>query len=50
LLQRAKSATQSVPVVITTHDCNIDAMQNSVDKIAKLSTVVDKPCLLALEE
>lgn len=50
LLQRAKSATQSAPVVITTHDSHVDAMQNSLDKIAKLSTIVDKPCLLPIEE
>jgi homoserine dehydrogenase len=50
LLQSGKSATESVPVVITTHTANTLFMAKAVDKIAKLPTVVHKPCLLHIED
>jgi len=50
LLQRGKSATESVPVVITTHAAEPSAMRRAVEKIAKLPTVVEKPCLMQIED
>jgi len=50
LIQRGKSATESVPVVITTHDANAAAVYRGVDKIAHLKTVVERPCLLQIED
>ncbi len=50
LLQRGRSATDSVPVVIVTHEAQADAMKRAAEKIAKVKTVVEKPCLLPIEE
>lgn len=50
LLQRAKSATESVPVVITTHEARPKAMQEAIAKISELQTVKEKPCLLRIED
>ena len=50
LLQRGKSATESVPVVITTHTAKAQAMRSAVEKIARLATVVERPCLLQIED
>lgn len=50
LLQRGKSATESVPVVITTHGANAKSMRKAVDKIAGLATIVERPCLLQIED
>ena len=49
LLQRGRS-TQSVPVVILTHEASADAMHRAAEKIAKIGTVMEKPCLLPIEE
>ena len=50
LLQRGKSATQSVPVVVTTHEAASKAMRRAVEKMTQLSTVVEKPCLMTIED
>lgn len=50
LLQRGKSVTQSVPVVITTHEAASEPMRRAVEKMARLSTVVEKPCLMQIED
>jgi homoserine dehydrogenase len=50
LIQHGTSATQSVPVVITTHYARHDAMRRVVDKIAVLSTIVERPCLIHIED
>ncbi|MGE3623300.1 MAG: ACT domain-containing protein, partial [Bdellovibrionales bacterium] len=49
LLQRGRS-TDSVPVVITTHETRADAIARAAEKIAKVGTVVERPCLLPIEE
>ena len=43
LLQRGKSATESVPVVMTMHLADADAMRRAADKIARVSLVVEPP-------
>jgi len=50
LLQRGKSATQSVPVVMTTHAAEWGAMRRAVEKIQQLPTIVEKPCLMRIED
>jgi homoserine dehydrogenase len=50
LLQRGRSATDSVPLVIVTHDARADAMKRATDKIARVGAVVEKPCLMPIEE
>jgi len=50
LLQRGRSATDSVSVVIITHPARSDAIHRAADKIARVGTVVEKPCLLPIEE
>lgn len=50
LLQRGKSATQSVPVVITTHEADGDAMRRAIKKIAGLGTIVEPPCVMPIED
>jgi homoserine dehydrogenase len=49
LIQRARS-TESVPVVMTTHEASADAMKRATAKIARLKTVTEPPCLLPIEE
>ncbi|MDD3029922.1 MAG: homoserine dehydrogenase [Alphaproteobacteria bacterium] len=50
LIQRGGSSTQSVPVIITTHAGDVAAMQRAVDRIAKLPSVRELPCLIPMEE
>jgi homoserine dehydrogenase len=50
LIQRSQSQSGPVPVVITTHKATKEAMDRAVMKIAKLSTVIEKPCLLQMDE
>lgn len=49
LLQRGKSEIQSVPVVITTHQSEPDAMMRAVEKIAHIPAIVEKPCIMQIE-
>lgn len=50
LLQQGSSATESVPLVITTHDAEALAMRRAVDKIAKLKVIAAPPCVLRIED
>ncbi len=50
LLQRGKSETESVPVVITTHESSSVSMRQASEKIGRLSTIVEKPCVLQIED
>ncbi len=50
LIQRGQSQMDSVPVVITTHAGDVEAMRRAVDKIARVSTVMDYPCLIPIED
>jgi homoserine dehydrogenase len=49
LLQRGRSDTDSVPVVITTHAAPVDAMKNAAEKIGVLKSVIEKPCVMRME-
>ncbi|MDX2027798.1 MAG: homoserine dehydrogenase [Alphaproteobacteria bacterium] len=50
LLQRGKAKAGLVPVVLMTHTANPDAIQRAAVKIAQISTVTEKPCILRIED
>jgi homoserine dehydrogenase len=50
MLQRGRArAGEGVPVVITTHETEERAMRRAVDRIAKLATMREPPCLIRIE-
>ncbi len=49
LLQRGRNPDGTVPVVLTTHETSEEAIQKSVAEFEKLENVVEKPCILAIE-
>ena len=49
LLQRGRNPDGSVPVVLTTHETSEAAIQKSVAEFEKLENVVEKPCILHIE-
>jgi homoserine dehydrogenase len=52
MLQRGRSHDPgaSVPVVLTTHETEEAAMARAVARIAKLDTIVEKPCVIRVEQ
>ncbi|SJZ51573.1 homoserine dehydrogenase [Enhydrobacter aerosaccus] len=49
MLQRGRSQSGEVPVVLTTHETEEAAMQRAVARIAKLRAVAAEPCLIRIE-
>lgn len=49
LLQRGRNPDGTVPVVLTTHEASEEAIQKSVAEFEKLENVVEKPCILPIE-
>ena len=49
LLQRGRNPDGAVPVVLTTHETSEEAIQKSVAEFEKLENVVEKPCILPIE-
>ena len=49
LLQRGRSEEGSVPVVLTLHETVEANMQRALDRIAKLDSVVEPPCMIRIE-
>ncbi|GAB5389303.1 MAG: homoserine dehydrogenase [Alphaproteobacteria bacterium] len=49
LIQRARSDSDAVPVVITTHDVREDAFQRAVSAISGLEAVTQDPCVIRIE-
>ena len=49
LLQRGRNPDGTVPVVLTTHETTEEAIQKSVAEFEKLENVVEKPCILPIE-
>ena len=49
LLQRGRNPDGTVPVVLTTHEASEEAIQKSVAEVEKLENVVEKPCILPIE-
>ncbi len=50
LIQRGRSVTESVPVVIICHQVPTAVLHSAVDKIARVPTVVDQPCVMPIED
>ncbi|MAI14826.1 MAG: homoserine dehydrogenase [Rhodospirillaceae bacterium] len=49
LLQRGRNPDGTVPVVLTTHETSEEAIQKSVAEFEKLENIVEKPCILPIE-
>ena len=49
MLQRGRSQSGEVPVVLTTHETEERAMQRALARIAKLGAVAEPPCLIRIE-
>lgn len=50
MLQRGRSPDEAVPVVLTTHDTTEASMQNAMARIGALSSVLEPPCMIRIEE
>ncbi len=50
MLQRGRSQSGEVPVVLTTHETEEAAMQRAVARIARLGAVAEDPCLIRIEK
>ena len=49
MLQRGRSQSDGVPVVLTTHETEEAAMQRALARIAKLGAVAEEPCVIRIE-
>ena len=49
MLQRGRSQSGEVPVVLTTHETEEAAMRRALTRIAKLKAVAEEPCLIRIE-
>ncbi len=50
LLQRGRSQSSSIPVIITTHKGDSGAMRRAAEKIARVPAVKEPPCLMPIED
>jgi homoserine dehydrogenase len=49
MIQRGRSPTEAVPVVLTTHETEEAAMRRALGRIGKLSTVLEPPRMIRIE-
>jgi len=49
MLQRGRSQSGEVPVVLTTHETEEAAMRRALARIAKLGAVAEEPCVIRIE-
>ena len=49
MLQRGRSESGEVPVVLTTHETEEAAMQRALARITKLGAVAEEPCVIRIE-
>ncbi len=49
MLQRGRSQSGEVPVVLTTHETEEAAMRRALARISKLGAVAEEPCLIRIE-
>jgi homoserine dehydrogenase len=49
MLQRGRSQSGEVPVVLTTHETEEAAMRRALARITKLKAVAEEPCLIRIE-
>jgi homoserine dehydrogenase len=50
MLQRGRSETKAVPVVLTTHETVEAAMIRALERIGRLQSVIEPPCMIRIEE
>jgi homoserine dehydrogenase len=50
MLQRGRSETKAVPVVLTTHETVEAAMLRAIERIGSLESVIEPPCMIRIEE
>jgi len=50
MLQRGRSDSGEVPVVLTTHETEEAAMRRALARIAKLGAVAEEPCVIRIEK
>ena len=50
MLQRGRSQTKAVPVVLTTHETVEAAMLRALERIGNLESVIEPPCMIRIEE
>jgi homoserine dehydrogenase len=49
MIQRARSETEAVPVVLNMHECEEAAMQSALSRITALDSVVEEPTMIRIE-
>ena len=49
MIQRSRSTTEAVPVILILHDCKESEMQKALSKISTLNTVIEKPTMIRIE-
>jgi homoserine dehydrogenase len=49
MLQRARSQTEAVPIVLNTHACEEAAMRRTLNRIEALDSVVEAPTMIRIE-
>ena len=49
MLQRARSRTEAVPVVINTRACEETAMRRTLNRIEALDSIVEAPTMIRIE-
>ena len=50
MLQRGRSPDEAVPVVLTSHETEEAAMTRALERIARLETVLEPPCMIRIED
>ena len=50
MIQRGRAPGEAVPVVLTTHDTEEAGMRRALIRIAALSTVVEEPRMIRIEQ
>ena len=50
MLQRGRSESGEVPVVLTTHETEEAAMRRALARLAKLGAVAEEPCVIRIEK
>ncbi len=49
MLQRGRAPGEAVPIVLVTHETEEAAMTSALEKIQKLDTVLEPPCMIRIE-
>ena len=49
MIQRARSQTEAVPVVLMMHECEEAQLQNALARIAALDAIVERPTMIRIE-